>query len=255
MMPFANLRLDFAYPWWLSYGHAPILAGSAVLLAIASMRKWPKWSLILLGLVVLWSIGGFVIFRFVFDINGVPELPTENFLRAGTGRVLDLGAGTGRSSIMVLKSRPGVTLVASDLFGESFDQHFGHSDTPQQRLLANLKAAGVDQRATIETADMRKLPFPNASFDAIVSAYAMDHLNRNGIGQALSESARVIKPDGEFLLILVAKEPWVEFALPIMLHANLHGPSWWIERLQQSGFQVLEHGTRPATLYLLSRKV
>ena len=35
------------------------------------------------------------------------------------GRVLDLGAGTGRSSIMVLTERPQATLVASDLFGPS----------------------------------------------------------------------------------------------------------------------------------------
>jgi ubiquinone/menaquinone biosynthesis C-methylase UbiE len=255
MILFVNLRLDFGYPWWLSYGHVPILAGAAILLTIAYLRKWPKWSLFFWGLILLWSVAGFIIFRFLFDINVVPTLPTESFLRSGNGHVLDLGAGTGRSSIMVLKARPGVTLVASDLFGESFDQHFGHSDTPQQRLLANLKAAGVDQRATIERADMRKLPFPNSSFDAIVSAYAMDHLNRDGIGQALCESARVIKPGGEFLLILIAKEPWVEIALPILLHADLKGSSWWTEQLRQSRFQVLEQGTSPATLYLLSRKL
>ena len=38
--------------------------------------------------------------------------------------------------IMVLESRPQATLVAFDLFGESFDRHFGRSETPQQRLLA-----------------------------------------------------------------------------------------------------------------------
>ena len=78
---------------------------------------------------------------------------------------------------MVLESRPGATLVALDLFAKSFEEHFGHSESPQQRLLANLKAAGVDQRTTIETGDMRNLPFERASFDAVVSAYAIDHLN------------------------------------------------------------------------------
>jgi ubiquinone/menaquinone biosynthesis C-methylase UbiE len=166
-----------------------------------------------------------------------------------------MGAGTGRSSIMVLEARPQTTLVALDLFADSFDQHFGHSETPQQKLLANLKAAGVDQRAVIQTGDMRKLPFEPAAFDAIVSAYAFDHLNRQGITQSLSEAARVVKPRGEFLLILVTKEPWVQFTFgPLLMHAGLRGPAWWTARLQEAGFQVLEQGNRPATLYLLARR-
>jgi hypothetical protein len=105
--------------------------------------------MLLLCLLTLWSSTAFLIQRFVLDINGVPELPTQSFLRSGTGRVLDMGAGTGRSSIMVLESRPQATLVAMDLFGRSFEQHFGLSPNPQQRLLANLEAAGVGQRTMI----------------------------------------------------------------------------------------------------------
>jgi len=45
----------------------------------------------------------------------------------------------------------------------------------------------VNQRATIATADMRKLPFEPAAFDAVVSAYAIDHLNRQGTDQALAK--------------------------------------------------------------------
>src|SRR5438045_1774156 len=108
----------------------------------------------------------------------------------------------------MLVSRPQATLVALGLFGDSFEQHFGHSESPQQRLLANLRAAGVEQRATIETADMRKLPFEPAAFDAIVSAYAIDHLNRQGINQSLAEAARVAKAGGDLLLMVSAEEPW-----------------------------------------------
>jgi len=211
--------------------------------------------MVLLGLVVFWSGAGFLIARFAFNVNGHVSLPTQSFLRSGAGRVLDIGAGTGRSSIMVLESRPGATLVALDLFAKSFEQHFGHSENPQQRLLANLKAAGVEQRATIETADMRKLPFEPAAFDAIVSAYAIDHLNRQGISQALAEAARVVKPGGDFLLMVIGKEPWGQFAFgPLLMHGGPRGPDWWNARLNEAGFQVLEEGTRPLTLYLLARR-
>ena len=145
--------------------------------------------------------------------------------------------------------------VASDLFGESFEHHFGHDQTPQQKLLANLKVAGVEKRATIETADMRKLPFEPAAFDAIVSAYAVDHLNGQGIRQALTEAARVVKPGGDFLLILVANDGWAKFAFgPILSHGGTRGAEWWSARLREAGFDVLEEGTRPLTLYLLARR-
>jgi len=248
-------HLDFGYPWWLSYGHLAVFGVVAAVLLAGYVRKWSKWLMVLLGAVALWSGSVFLLIHFGVDINGRAALPTQSFLRSGTGRVLDVGAGTGRSSIMVLTARPQATLVASDLFGESFEHHFGRGESPRERLLRNLKAAGVDRRASIETADMRKLPFETASFDAIVSSYAVDHLNREGVGQALSEAARVVKPGGEFLLILVANDAWVKYAFgPALSHGGTRGPAWWRDRIREAGFQVAEEGTAPATLYFLLRR-
>lgn len=255
MLGTENGGLDFGYPWWLSYGHLAVAGVCAAGLLLGHSRKWAKWPLIFLGALTLWSTAVFLLIHFGLDINTQASLPTESFFRSGTGRVLDLGAGTGRSSIMVLTARPKATLVASDLFGDSFDTHFGRRGSPQQRLLRNLQAAGVDQRASIETADMRKLPFEAASFDAIVSAYAVDHLRRDGVSQALAEAARVLKPGGDFLLMLVANDRWVKFAFgPLLAHGGTRGSAWWTARLQEAGFQVLEQGTPPATLYLLARR-
>jgi SAM-dependent methyltransferase len=253
---FATAHLNFGYPWWLSYGHLPIMVGAVSIMLLGYKRKWSKWPMLFLGVLILWSSAAFLVARFVFDVNGPPALPTQSFLRSGAGRVLDIGAGTGRSSIMVLESRPQTTLVALDLFADSFEQHFGRGESPQQRLLANLKAAGVDQRATIRTADMRRLPFEPAAFDAIVSAYAIDHLNRQGINQSLAEAARVVKPGGDFLLMVIDNEPWAKFTFgPLLMHGGPRGPAWWTARMQEAGFQVLEQGTRPLTLYLLARRL
>lgn len=249
------MSLDFGYPWWLSYGHLALAVPAGALLYFGCRRGWSRWAIAALGLVTLWAASVFLLIHFGMKINGLAPLPTQSFLRAGTGRVLDLGAGTGRSSIMVLTARPHATLVASDLFGDSFDEHFGRAEKPQDRLLRNLKSAGVDGRASIETADMRKLPFETASFDAIVSAYALDHLNREGIRQALAEAARVVKPGGEFLLILVANDRWAKLAFgPALSHGGTRGKAWWIARMQEAGFQVTEDGTSPVTLYLLARR-
>ncbi len=247
--------LDFGYPWWLSYGHLTVLLPALALLAVALRRGWRRWVVALLAAGVIWSAGSFLIMRFVINVNGEPMLPTARFFERGTGRVLDLGAGTGRSTIMVLKARPQATVVASDLFGESFDHHFGHRDSPQEQLMSNLKVAGVAERATIVTADMRKLPFEPGTFDAIVSAYAVDHLGRQGIPQALSEAARVLKPNGEMLLMLVENDAWARFAFgPALSHGATRGADWWKGRLAEADFEVLEEGTKPLTLHLLARR-
>lgn len=198
--------LDFGYPWWLGYGHLIVALCFICLLLLGYWRRWSKWPMLILAIFAIWAAASFCIMRFVINVNGRASLPTQNFLRSGTGRVLDMGAGTGRSSIMVLEARPNATLVALDLFGESYEQHFGRGMSPQERLRQNLRVAGVEQRVGIQAGDMRKLPFEAASFDAIVSSYAVDHLGRAGARQCLADAARVLKPGGEFLLILVGKD-------------------------------------------------
>jgi ubiquinone/menaquinone biosynthesis C-methylase UbiE len=248
--------IDFGYPWWLSYGHLVVAVPAAAVLLFGYARKWSRTPMLLWSVVLLWSTTALFVARFVLNVNGRASLPTQSFIPSGRGRVLDMGAGTGRSSIMVLESRPQATLVALDLFADSYKEHFGTKISPQARLFANLKAAHVENRATIKVGDMRKLPFEAAEFDAIVSSYAIDHLSRAGVEQSLREAARVVKPGGEFLLILIAKDPWLEFAFgPLMLHAGIHGVEWWTSHLKEARFQVIEQGIRPATLFLLSRSV
>jgi ubiquinone/menaquinone biosynthesis C-methylase UbiE len=244
--------MDFGYPWWLSYGHLVVAAVALMVLVVARRRKLAA---IVAGLVLAWSVAGFAIARFGLNVNGRMEMPTQNFLAAGQGRVLDMGAGTGRSTLMVLEARPGVRVVALDLFGDSYEHHFGPGAPGKERLLTNLRHAGVDGRASIEAGDMRKLPFEPGSFDAVVSTYAIDHLSRDGIKQALGEAARVLRPGGEFLMAVLHKDGWMQFAFgPLLLHSGTRGEAWWRGQLQEAGFEVVEQGTSPGTLFFMTRK-
>ncbi|HKW96806.1 MAG TPA: methyltransferase domain-containing protein [Bryobacteraceae bacterium] len=250
-----NGAIQFGYPWWLTYGHLVITAIALPLWLLGRARRWPKIPMLLLGVATIWSLAACAVARFGLNVNGRLPLPTEKFLASGAGRVLDMGAGTGRSTLMVLEARPQSTVVALDLFADSYKQHFGPGMSGQERLLANLRAAGVEKRATIQTGDMRKLPFEPATFDGIVSTYAVDHLGRQGISQALAEASRVLKPGGEFLMMVIAKDFWLKFTFgPLLLHSGTRGPEWWTTRLREAGFETIEQGTRPATLYILARK-
>ncbi|MCC6389103.1 MAG: class I SAM-dependent methyltransferase [Bryobacterales bacterium] len=258
-----HTRIDFGYPWFVIYGHLLVAVPAVLLTLLAWRRRWRKPILVSLGAAALWSVVSFLIIRFGIDMNGRMPLPTSAFLASGSGKVLDMGAGSGRSALMVLEARPGTTVAALDSFGASYVRHFGGSGSSEQimeqgrqRLLSNLRAAGVEQRVTILPADMRQLPFEQGSFDAVVSAYAIDHLDRAGVVKALSEASRVLKPHGEFLLIVLSNDYWMKFAWgPIAFHSRLRGAERWMELLHDAGLETTEHGAKPATLYFLSRKL
>jgi SAM-dependent methyltransferase len=244
--------MDFGYTWPWTHGHLVITALALPLACLAWRRGWARVVTALLALVALWSIAAFLVVQFVFRFNDVPSLPTSAFLATGPARVVDLGAGSGRTAIMVLRERPRATVVALDNFSADYIQGHGPDKTR-----ANFRAAGVDARATVQAGDMRALPFTDASFDAAISAYAIDHLGRDDVPKALGETARVLKPGGQFLLEVMYPDWWMKFAWGPML---LHGASAdrmrmrWTGLLGEAGFRVQEVGTQPATLYMLAVK-
>jgi len=255
-------HINFGYAWYWTYGHLLVTAVVLPLFWLGYARRWPKALLAVFAAVTIWSVAACLAIRFGVNMNGRMSLPTEAFLPSGSGRVLDMGAGTGRSALMVLEARPRTFVVALDSFSSQYVQHFGNQrngkQVPEQgrdRLLANLRAAGVDQRAAVQPGDMRQMPLESAAFDAVVSAYAIDHLGRDGARKALGEASRVLKPGGQFLLMVVAKDFWFKMTWgPLFLHARLPGRDRWTGLLRDAGFEVLETGTRPATLYFLARK-
>jgi ubiquinone/menaquinone biosynthesis C-methylase UbiE len=121
--------------------------------------------------------------------------------------------------------------------------------------MLNARIAGVADRAEVRIGDARKLPFDAGTYDAAISLAAIDHVPRADIPKALAEAARVLKPGGQFLLMIVNVDSWARFASP---HAVGHHPSAnsdrWRAMLVSAGFEVVEQGTQPAVLYFLSLK-
>lgn len=254
--------LDFGYPWPFTHGHLIVALGAGTLYIVARSFRWPRPVRFLCVGVIVWSLAAFVVVQRVLGIDRRLALPTQAFLQSGGGRVLDMGAGSGRSTLMVLESRPKSFVVALDSFAEEYVAHFGApppgQDVPTEgtrRLLRNLQIAGVAERAQVKPGDMRELPFAAAEFDAIVSTYALDHLRRADREKALAEAARVLKPGGEFLLMVLHKDAWLSFAYgPIFMHRPGPTQQLWAESLQRAGLQVVEQGRRPSTFYFVARK-
>lgn len=248
------LEYDFGYAWQYSYIHL-IPLGIGLLAVVLSLRfKRSRWITGIGALVAVWGLAGLLILQYGVRINLPLDLPTDRFLASGRGHVLDVGAGSGRAAVAVLRERPQTTVVALDWFKGGY----GIEENTVDRLYENAVIAGVRDRIEAQAADMCDMPFEAESFDAAVSSYAIDHMRHENSQRALREVNRVLRPGGEFLLEVMEQDAYVRVMLPI---AGLHGHSGsmtteqrWRAMLEEAQFEIIESGTMPATVYLLARK-
>lgn len=245
-------RYDFGYAWPWTFGHLIAAAIFAVMTAglVAAGRR--RWSLVT-GALALWAIAGAIIVNGLLRFSLPEVLPTAQFLASGEGRVLDLGAGSGRSTLMVLLGRPAARVTALDIFGTEY----GIVGNSPDRLLANATAAGAADRVDVRVGDMRAMPFDTHGYDAAVSVAAIDHLSREGVQKTFAEVRRVLKPNGDFLLMVINQDAWIRTAFPMLVHHGYFGgranPDRWRDALTQAGLTVVESGLRPGLLWMLAR--
>ena len=100
------------------------------------------------------------------------------------GDVLEIGCGSGAMAAEALRTYPDVRLTATD-----FDQSMVE--------VARTRLSGFGARAEVRQADATALPFPDESFDVVLSFIMLHHVLR--WEQAFVEVTRVLRPGGRFI--------------------------------------------------------
>jgi arsenite methyltransferase len=114
----------------------------------------------------------------------------------GDERVLDMGCGRGAVLTAVAKRLKNGRVTGIDLWSTR-DQSGNSRDV----TLRNASLEGVGDRIDIETGDMRALPFPDGSFDVVVSSLAIHNIRLNADrAGAVAEAWRVLKPGGRLAI-------------------------------------------------------
>ncbi len=109
---------------------------------------------------------------------------------------LDMGCGRGAVLLTLAQLLPRGRAVGVDRW-KTADQSGNSIDVTRR----NADLEGVADRVEVETADMRDLPFGDATFDLVVSSLAIHNIpGAAGRVRAVAEAARVLKPGGQLLI-------------------------------------------------------
>ncbi len=108
-------------------------------------------------------------------------------------RILELGVGTGETSSRVLGAHAGAEFVGID-------------DSAAMLAAAAARVPGADLRVS-----RLEDPLPEGSFDLVVSALAVHHLDGDGKADLFTRVAARLRPGGRFVLgdVVVPEDPVV----------------------------------------------
>jgi ubiquinone/menaquinone biosynthesis C-methylase UbiE len=124
-----------------------------------------------------------------------PALPAvvdfaEDLKHEGAKRILDLGCGAGRHSILL--SKVGFQVVALDISG-----------TALETLEASLKNAFIDN-VTLVKQEMGELPFIDDYFDGVICTNVLHHGKLVQVKQATKEIHRVMKEGASAFVVALS---------------------------------------------------
>ena len=141
------------------------------------------------------------------------------------GNILDAGCGPGNIARYLVSK--GFDVIGVDLSSK----------------LIHIAKEKVHE-AKFHVMDMRKLTFPNESFNGVYSAYSFMHISNADVATTLKSYYKVLKPSGCLFLATKAgsgeiylKEPLAEDRL---CYFNFYDPKWLMEQVESSGFIIKE---------------
>jgi len=170
-------------------------------LALSGRFNVPKPVLVITGMGFTTGIGCSLMAGCMLWYSRVGKLRSRDRLLnlvpwSGDEQVLDVGCGRGLLLIGAAKR-----LNAGRATGVDIWQAEDLTDNSPEAAMENARREGVAERVVVQTADMRKLPFNNETFDIVVSNAAVHNLYKaEDRVEAIREIARVMKPRARALI-------------------------------------------------------
>jgi ubiquinone/menaquinone biosynthesis C-methylase UbiE len=138
----------------------------------------------------------------VRDVRYKSLLITQANIQPGH-HVLDLGCGTGTLAILAKLAQPGAEVVGLDA-------------DPDMLKVAKYKSSLQKVPVKFDVGFTNQLPYPDESFDRVLSTIMIHHLKTPDKWQTAREVYRVLKPSGQLHII--------DFGKPVTWYGKLLSP-------------------------------
>ena len=164
----------------------------AVGLRMKRLALWP-------GLALVAYVGGHLWGCSVGKVRAAKRL-LDAIPWRGDEVVLDIGCGHGLFLVEAARRLRTGTAVGIDVWSQK-DQWRNRPAAP----IENARRAAVAGRVCVHSADARRLPFPDARFDVVVSSLVVHNIpGAEDRRRAMREIVRVLKPGGRVVLVDLA---------------------------------------------------
>jgi len=143
------------------------------------------------------AIGGYMWWSSKTGKLALRDTLLDSLALTGEEKVLDAGCGRGLMVIGAAKRLKSGKATGVDVWDATV-----LSGNSSDSAKANAKLEGVADKVRFETADIRKLMYPEKSFDVAISAVAIHNLSdEESRAKAVKEMWRVLKPGGRLLIL------------------------------------------------------
>jgi ubiquinone/menaquinone biosynthesis C-methylase UbiE len=136
-------------------------------------------------------------------------------------RVLEVATGSGEMFRRLVRANPDGTTFGLDL-----------SPNMAAHTLRRARKVCPQAAAHCGAVDVRHLPFPNASFDAVVCCYLLELLSQDDINLTLREVRRVLRAEGSFSLVVIGEN--ARFFNHMYRLAGSLVPAFWGRQVETS---------------------
>lgn len=162
--------------------------------------------------------------------------------------VLDIGSGTGRTSILMAKKLKDTKVVGIDIYSNK--TLTGNSP---DRAYENAEIEGVGKKVFFNYGDALHIPFRDECFDLVTSGSVIHIFPKEKQREILNEINRVLRKKGKLIMMEWLRSPKTALLFLFATFFVFQTEGYWIRLLEESGLTDIET-VRIGGLGILSAK-
>lgn len=149
--------------------------------------------------------------------------------------VLDIGSGTGRTSILMAKKLKDSKVVGIDIYSKKT-----LSGNSPDRAYENAEIEGVGKKVLFSYGDALHIPFRDGCFDLVTSGSVVHIFPREKQIELLNEVNRVLKDEGKLIMMEWLRSPKTALLFLFATFFVFQTEKYWIRLLEGTGLGDIE---------------